>query len=670
MSYPNPVNVFYKLIKNKPTVPRWIIFLLDLGICAFSLFYAYLLRFNMDFNEVAHFVLIIPILVVTSLNIIFFRLFRTYEGIIRLSSAQEGFRCVSAVFSGSLVLIISILVSAIFSWTFIVPVSVLFIYFFVASFLIFAYRILIKELYNRSLKMKFAAENVIVFGKTTNGALLKNAIEYIPSHQYKVVAFVDNNEKLWGKSIDKTKIYSWDQVKLNASKFHARYLFLATEEMDIELKNQIVDFCLNANIVVKVIPPVQKWVDGQLHTRQIKNLKIEDLLNRPSIKLAPEQVQKYLTGKRILITGAAGSIGSEIVKQLAGIQIEKVILCDNRETGLYELQHQLQKLSYYNKDNVVVSVGNVRHRDTMEYLFKTYQPQIVFHAAAYKHVPLMEMHPCEAVMNNVMGTRVVADLSVKYGVDRFVFISTDKAVNPTNIMGASKRIAEMYISEVQNNQRPAKSKGLEGFNAPDESFVLYKKGQTKFITTRFGNVLGSNGSVIPRFQEQIDSGGPVTVTHPDITRFFMTIPEACSLVLEAGTMGNGGEIFVFDMGEPVKIFDLAKKMIKLAGFTPNKDIQIQITGLRPGEKLFEELLNKDEEVIPTHHKKIMISRVNSRGMGNIINNIDYLIELAGQNKNMPVVKQMKIIAREFLSKNSIYEKLDEKQKFDSVSIMS
>jgi FlaA1/EpsC-like NDP-sugar epimerase len=670
MSYPNPVNVFYKLIKNKPTVPRWIIFLLDLGICAFSLFYAYLLRFNMDFNEVAHFVLIIPILVVTSLNIIFFRLFRTYEGIIRLSSAQEGFRCVSAVFSGSLVLIISILVSAIFSWTFIVPVSVLFIYFFVASFLIFAYRILIKELYNRSLKMKFAAENVIVFGKTTNGALLKNAIEYIPSHQYKVVAFVDNNEKLWGKSIDKTKIYSWDQVKLNASKFHARYLFLATEEMDIELKNQIVDFCLNANIVVKVIPPVQKWVDGQLHTRQIKNLKIEDLLNRPSIKLAPEQVQKYLTGKRILITGAAGSIGSEIVKQLAGIQIEKVILCDNRETGLYELQHQLQKLSYYNKDNVVVSVGNVRHRDTMEYLFKTYQPQIVFHAAAYKHVPLMEMHPCEAVMNNVMGTRVVADLSVKYGVDRFVFISTDKAVNPTNIMGASKRIAEMYISEVQNNQRPAKPKGLEGFNAPDESFVLYKKGQTKFITTRFGNVLGSNGSVIPRFQEQIDSGGPVTVTHPDITRFFMTIPEACSLVLEAGTMGNGGEIFVFDMGEPVKIFDLAKKMIKLAGFTPNKDIQIQITGLRPGEKLFEELLNKDEEVIPTHHKKIMISRVNSRGMGNIINNIDYLIELAGQNKNMPVVKQMKIIAREFLSKNSIYEKLDEKQKFDSVSIMS
>lgn len=624
----------------------------------------------MDFNEVAHFVLIVPVLVVTGLNILFFRTFRTYEGIIRLSSAQEGFRCVSAVFCGSLVLATSIMISFAFGWSFIVPMSVLFIYFFVASFLIFAYRILIKELYNRSLKVKFTAENVVVIGKTNNGALLKNAIESIPGHQYKVVAFVDDNEKLWGKSIDKTKIYSWEQVKLNALKFCAKYLFLASDEMNIQLKNEIVDFCLNNNIVVKVIPAVQKWVDGQLHTRQIKNLQIEDLLNRPSIKLAPGPVQKYLTGKKILITGAAGSIGSEIVKQLAGIEIEKIILCDSRETGLYELQNELQNLSYYNKDNVIISVCNIRHWDMMEHLFKTYQPQIVFHAAAYKHVPLMEMHPCEAVMNNVAGTRIVADLSVRYGVDRFVFISTDKAVNPTNVMGASKRIAEMYISELQCNQRLIKSTGSESLNNSEDNFLLYKKGQTKFITTRFGNVLGSSGSVIPRFQEQIDNGGPVTVTHPDITRFFMTIPEACSLVLEAGTMGKGGEIFVFDMGEPVKISDLAKKMIRLAGFVPNKDVHIEFTGLRPGEKLYEELLNKDEEVIPTHHKKIMISKVNSRGTGNIINNIDYLIELAGQNKNMPVVKQMKIIVREFVSRNSIYEKLDERQKFDSVSVMA
>jgi FlaA1/EpsC-like NDP-sugar epimerase len=406
-----------------------------------------------------------------------------------------------------------------------------------------------------------------------------------------------------------------------------------------------------------VVPPVQKWVDGHLQISQLKNIRIEDLLNRPSIKLAPELVEEYLTGKRILITGAAGSIGSEIVKQLAGIDVEQLILCDSRETGLYELQHQLQQL-IGKKENMIVRICNVRHMEIMEHLFKTYKPQIVFHAAAYKHVPLMEMHPCEAIMNNVLGTRVVADLAVKYGVDRFVFISTDKAINPTNVMGASKRIAEMYVGELQNSQRQPGELDLGSFEVKNED-VFYKKGVTKFITTRFGNVLGSNGSVIPRFQEQIDKGGPVTVTHPEITRYFMTIPEACSLVLEAGTMGKGGEIFVFDMGEPVKIVNLASKMIKLAGLIPGKDIQIDYIGLRPGEKLYEELLNSNEEVIPTHNKKIMISRVSNAGVNNIANSIDDLIGLALQNKNTAVVRQMKVIVREFKSKNSDYEKLDE-----------
>ncbi|MEO8862599.1 MAG: polysaccharide biosynthesis protein, partial [Ginsengibacter sp.] len=519
----NPVILFYKLIKNRPTVPRWIIFVLDLGICAIALFFAYFLRFNLDFDKVIHSGVVIPIVIITALNAIFFRIFRTYEGIIRLSSAQEGVRCVSAVFCSSLVLLIFITLGAIFKFPYLVPSSVLFIYFFTASFLIFAYRILIKELYEKSLKLKLAAENVIVFSETKNVALLKNAIESIPGHQYKVIAFVDDNENLWGKSIDSARIYSWKAVKNLTVKFNIKYFFLASDDLDIAIKNEIVDHCLVNDISVKVIPAVHKWVDGQLPTKQIKNLRIEDLLNRPSIKLASDHVKMYLSDKRVLITGAAGSIGSEIVKQLAGIKVELLILCDTSETGLYELHHQLQR-SCNNIENIIVRICNVRHMDTMESIFRAHKPQIVFHAAAYKHVPLMEMHPCEAVMNNVKGTRVVADLSIKYEVDRFVFVSTDKAINPTNVMGASKRIAEMYLGELQNNQKEIDRVHVTGSLLGEDDEWMYRKGNTKFITTRFGNVLGSNGSVIPRFQEQIDKGGPVTVTHPEITRFFMTIP--------------------------------------------------------------------------------------------------------------------------------------------------
>jgi len=597
------------------------------------------------------------ILVVTGLNIIFFRIFRTYEGIIRLSGSQEGFRCVSAVFFSSFVLMISIAVSAIFKIPYLVPSSVLIIYFFTASFLIFAYRIWVKELYHRSLKAKFTAENVLIFGGTNSGALLKKAIESIAGRLYKVVGFIEENENLWSKSIDNTKIYSFEQVKAFALKCKIKYLFLASDDIDVELKNRVVDYCLTRNINVKIIPAVQKWVDGNLQTRQIKNLKIEDLLNRPSIELAPEHLQKSLTRKRILITGAAGSIGSGIVKQLMGIDVEQLILCDNRETALYELQYQLQQIAG-GTDNMVFCLSDVRNKEVLQNLFETHKPQIVFHAAAYKHVPLMEMHPCEAVKNNVLGTKIVADLSVMYGVERFVFISTDKAINPTNVMGASKRITEMYVGALQINQQHIQKSPKGNFDTRNEPHIFSVNGNTKFITTRFGNVLGSNGSVIPRFKAQIDKGGPVTVTHPEIMRYFMTISEACSLVLEAATMGRGGEIFVFDMGEPVKIADLANKMIKLTGLVPGKDIHLEYTGLRPGEKLYEEVLNKDEEIIPTHHKKIMISRVNKQATNTIAHDIEDLIALAEKNKNILVVKQMKVIVAEYKSKNSFYEKLD------------
>jgi len=660
------INSVYKLVKNKSAVPRWIIFMLDLFICAFALFFAYLLRFNMDFDAVNKYGYIMQILIVTALNVIFFRVFRTYEGIIRLSSAREGVRCVSAVFFSSFVLLISIGISTIFNWAFLVPSSVLIIYFFTASFLIFAYRIWIKILYRISLKGKLTVENVLIFGKTINESLLKNAIESIADRQYKVVGFIADNENLWGKSIDNTKFYSFEAVKAIAEKYSVKFLFMVTDELDPEKKNKIVDYCLAKNISVRVIPGVQNWVDGQLQTSQLKNLKIEDLLNRPSIKLASEHVQDYLTGKRILITGAAGSIGGEIAKQLAEIKVEQLILCDNSETGLYELQYQLQQITS-RRDNIIIRISDVRSRDIIQNIFEIYKPHIVFHAAAYKHVPLMEMHPCEAVKNNVLGTKIVADLSVIYGVERFVLISTDKAINPTNVMGASKRIAEMYIGELQTNLQQVQ-RSFSGNFIGDEKDLYPRKGNTKFITTRFGNVLGSNGSVIPRFQKQIDAGGPVTVTHPDVTRYFMTIPEACSLVLEAGTMGRGGEIFVFDMGEPVKIIDLAHKMIKLAGLIPNKDIRVEFTGLRPGEKLYEELVNKNEEAIPTHHKKIMISKVNKPELRTMISTIEQLVELAKKNNNLLVVKQMKMMVKEYKSKNSAYENLDTVEKNALISI--
>jgi FlaA1/EpsC-like NDP-sugar epimerase len=650
--------IFYGLFKNKFTLPRWIIFIVDLCICAFALFFAYWLRFNLDFNAVIEYGFIIPILIVTLLNIIFFRVFRTYEGIIRLSSAQEGVRCVLAVFCSFFVLFVSLAFSAILKLPHLVPTSVLIIYFFTSSFLIFAYRIWVKQLYHKSLKGKFIEENVLIFGKTINGAFLKNAIESITDRRYKVIGFIEENKNLWGRSIDHAKFYSFENAKKISRLHKVKFVFMTADDPDIEMKNKVVDYCLAQNISVKVIPVVQKWIHGNLQTNQLKNLKIEDLLSRPDIKLPSGHLQEYLIGKRILITGAAGSIGSEIAKQLVSINVKLLILCDNRETALYELQYQLQKINS-RKDMMIACISDVRSKGVMQTLFDTYKPQVVFHAAAYKHVPLMEMHPCEAIKNNVMGTKVVADLSVQYGVERFVFISTDKAINPTNIMGASKRIAEMYVGKLQSSQNQIDKILNHNYDGIDQEDIFIMKDDTKFIITRFGNVLGSNGSVIPRFQMQIDEGGPVTVTHPNIIRYFMTIPEACSLVLEACRMGNGGEIFVFDMGEPVKIVDLAYKMIKLSGLTPDKDIQIEFTGLRPGEKLYEELLNKNEEVIPTHHEKIMISKVNKGGLSNIIRNVDELIETARKNNHVGVVKKMKSIVAEFKSKNSAFEILDE-----------
>jgi FlaA1/EpsC-like NDP-sugar epimerase len=422
-----------------------------------------------------------------------------------------------------------------------------------------------------------------------------------------------------------------DMIKIN----EVDELVIASFTIPAKRKNEVVDFCLNHDILVLNVPPYNKWSEGRFNSKQLQNIKIEDLLERDPIVINNNQIRTQIKGKRVLVTGAAGSIGSEIVRQLLPYHPELIILCDQAETPLHSLELELQERK--TNVNCIPFLADITNEQRMEDMFTQFQPQYVYHAAAYKHVPMMELCPSEAVKNNVLGTKLMADLAVKHYVERFVMVSTDKAVNPTNVMGASKRLAEIYVQGLSK----------ETTNS------------TKFITTRFGNVLGSNGSVINRFKDQILKGGPVTVTHPNITRYFMTIPEACQLVLEAGSMGNGGEIFVFDMGEPVTIADLAKKMIRLYGYIPNIDIDITYSGLRPGEKLYEELLSDTENTLKTYHEKIMIAKVREVALKDIeskFNDFRKLVNSA-ENEN-ELVALMKALVPEFISNNSVFERLD------------
>lgn len=630
--------------------PKWLIFSLDLSICCFAVLYASYLRFNFDLTLINPKDVVDDLVATIIINSSFFYLFRTYHGIIRLSGFQEAFRSISAVFySFFIMLLLNIGLSLVHIPPFI-PISVLFIYFFIASFIVFGYRLLVKHLYKISVNQEDNV-HVVIYGAELNGSVLKKTIEQTSNDRFKIVAFIDDADNRVGKTIDNVKIYSFDQVKNVIKSWNIKMLFFAKQDFNLNKKNQIVDYCLENSIRVMNIPPMREWIQGHLNINQLKEVKIDELLGRPQISLENEHVMNNLRNKRVLITGASGSIGSELARQIASIHPASLIVCDQTETGLYELEYELQK-KFNLGNSLKVYLGDVKDKQSMSNMFEQFLPNIVFHAAAYKHVPMMESHPSEAIRNNVMGTKIMADLSEYYGVERFLLVSTDKAINPTNVMGASKRIAEIYCQSLQSRQPvPVLDKGVYQLSP--------KVGRTKFITTRFGNVLGSNGSVIPRFQEQIARGGPVTVTHPDIIRYFMTIPEACSLVLEAGTMGNGGEVFLFDMGEPVRILDLAKKMIKLAGLTPGREIDIKFTGLRPGEKLFEELLNKEEEVVPTNNEKILIAKVIEYDFEKVSKSIDRLIDIAANNNDEDVVKQMKRIVPEYISNNSIYETMDE-----------
>lgn len=650
-------NVRNFLLKNR-IAPKWLIFLLDLSICCFAIVYANYLRLNFDISVIHFADMIDDLLATIIINSVLFYIFRTYHGIIRLSGFQEAFRSIAAVFYSFFIMLLINVMLKLSNIDYFIPTSVLFIYFFISSFSVFGYRLLIKHLYKISVTQDESI-HIVIYGAELNGSTLKKTIEQTSNNRYKIVAFIDDDENLFGKTIDNVKIYSFAQVQHVIKSWQIKMLFFARKDFDLNQKNKIVDYCLEQNIKVMNIPPMKEWISGHLNISQLKEVQIDELLGRPKINLKNEHVLNLLKNKKVLITGAAGSIGSELARQVASISPYSLIICDQTETGLYELEYELQQ-KYQMGNTLKVFLGDVKDGKAMNNMFSQYMPNIVFHAAAYKHVPMMENHPSEAIRNNVLGTKVLADLSMFYSVERFLFVSTDKAINPTNVMGASKRIAEIYCQSLQNR------KDIPNI---DEGVIQLtpRNSKTKFITTRFGNVLGSNGSVIPRFQDQITNGGPVTVTHPDIIRYFMTIPEACSLVLEAVTMGNGGEVFLFDMGKPIKILDLAKKMIKLAGLNPGKDIAIKFTGLRPGEKLFEELLNKQEEVIPTHNRKILIAKVMEYDYYKVSASIEKAITIAHDNKDEEVVKQMKRIVPEFISNNSIYESIDEENQTSTFS---
>ncbi|MEJ8801537.1 polysaccharide biosynthesis protein [Pontibacter sp. H249] len=576
---------------------------------------------------------------------------RIHTGLIRYSSTQDVVR----IFSG--VMVTSIIYAAL-AFSLLNPVYnlnsvnvyvVLLINFFISSSILVLLRIGAKNLFHyikRNTTDK--KERVLIYGANGYSILVKHALETSGMGRYVISGFVEENPSKVDKDIQQKRVYHINDIEKVAQRHKVDKLVVLSEDLKTEAKKETIERCVELGIKVVTVPPAEQWMSGQLKANQIQDLKIEDLLQRPPIVIENNRICADLRGKRVLITGAAGSIGSEVVRQVLAYNPASVVLFDQAESPLHELQLEVEEK--YPNANIIVSIGNIQNFNRMYTLFKEQTPEIVYHAAAYKHVPMMENNPSEAILTNVLGTKNLADLSMTFDVEKFVMISTDKAVNPTNIMGASKRIAEIYTQSLNNIGKEK----LQRVSAGGERLP-----QTKFITTRFGNVLGSNGSVIPRFRAQIERGVPITVTHPDITRYFMTIPEAVQLVLEAGTMGNGGEIFIFDMGEPVKIVDLAKKMIKLAGLTPGVDIDIVFTGLRPGEKLYEELLNEEETTIPTHHKKIKVSKVRNYSYNQVVNDINELIALNKNNEDVHAVKKMKDIVPEFLSKNSKYEELDD-----------
>ena len=615
-------------------LPRWAVLFLDIFIVFLSLVVTFYLLLGLKLNFTRYNEYLV-LLIFGFTNLSFFWVFKTYSGIIRHSSFVDAIKIFFSQFATAVVIIgVNIILLFANSNKLCLTTGIL-INFILSFSLLFLYRVFVKYVYenyflNANKKNRVRA---IIFGTDSNATALANALKFEVPGRFILVGFFDKNNDNYSKRIldlPIIKIKKSIPVMLRFLKVEA--IIIADVNLGLEEKNKIIEDCINYGIKVFNVPLVANYDKNEELSKSVKKIEIQDLLERKPIQLNLKLISDNIKGKIVFVSGAAGSIGSEIVRQVISFCPKKIIILDSAETPLNSLFLEICE-SNINNEVVVTRIADIKDLDVLENIFLENIPDVVFHAAAYKHVPMMENNPCQAIFTNVMGTKNLADLSIKYNVGKFVMISTDKAVNPSSVMGASKRIAEMYVKSLQSR--------------------LDNK-RTKFVTTRFGNVLGSNGSVVPLFTKQISEGGPITITHPDIIRYFMTIPEACQLVLEASVMANGGEIYLFDMGKPVRIIDLAKKMIKLAGYIPYKDIDIKTIGLRPGEKLYEELLNDNAKCLPTHHEKITIALEESLDFEKIHDEVIDLINLAKRNEINKVVLKMKIMVPEYKSLNSVF----------------